>query len=188
MSHFLIVVLVPNDTEDIEQAVEDLLAPYDENMAVEPYVYKTREEVVTEKVEITEKVNSADCPDYLKDYKGKIEQMSLAEFAESYFGKEVDGEGNRLSTYSQKSKWDWYVIGGRWDNEIEGNTCPVSKLPPDFSCFAIVTPDGEWHENGNMGWWGIIINEKDKAGWELEQSILFEVYKDCLAVMVDAHI
>lgn len=188
MSHFLTVVLVPKDTEDVEQGVEKLLAPYSENMEVEPYLYKTREEVVAEKEEITKKVNSVDCPDYLKDYKGKIEQMGLAEFAKDYHEKELDDEENVLTTYNEKARWDWYEIGGRWGDEIKGSICPASELPKDFSAFAIVTPDGEWHEEGKMGWWAIVLNAKDETGWQIEQAALFEVYKDCLAVLVDCHI
>lgn len=37
----------------------------------------------------------------------------------------------------------------------EMNTAPVSEiLENKIVPFAIVTPDGEWHERGNMGWWG----------------------------------
>jgi len=37
MSHFYTVVLVPKDTDDIEAKVEELLAPYNENIEVEEY-------------------------------------------------------------------------------------------------------------------------------------------------------
>jgi len=29
--------------------------------------------------------------------------------------------------------------------------------------FAVVTPDGQWHEKGRMGWFGLVANEKEKA-------------------------
>ncbi|MCF6094545.1 hypothetical protein L1765_11280 [Microaerobacter geothermalis] len=37
MSHFVALVIVPKETEDIKQKVEELLAPYDENLEVNPY-------------------------------------------------------------------------------------------------------------------------------------------------------
>src|SRR5258708_6027803 len=37
MSHFFVMVLVPVNTTDIEEAVSTLMAPYDENVEVEPY-------------------------------------------------------------------------------------------------------------------------------------------------------
>lgn len=363
MSHFLCVVLVPKRTRNIPGKVSKLLAPYDENKKVKPYVYKTRDEVVAEKERITKKVNSGEpLEDNLKPFKG-IERMGLKEFAQSWYSKEIDEEGNVLTTYnlpqyridlcpglsynpsnvwiigdkngsgqevdcstrnevlsrmwtnetirrllnctkelgrkvlvlpslseqtecsedtgttpkvsSEKevrnqlpgiygevsktewtlrylpqtterkqmvvsgprpqnwedacsfmrqvqyglghiggrlritqcgekvphnphilsktmmtggAKWDWYEIGGRWDGEIKNNVCPISELPKDFTCFAIVTPDGEWHENGKMGWWAIVINPKDEIGWELEQAALFETYKDYIAVACDLHI
>jgi len=40
-----------------------------------------------------------------------------ADFVASY--SDVDAEGNVWSTYNPQSKWDWYVIGGRWANAWE---------------------------------------------------------------------
>lgn len=209
MSHFMCVVLVPKRTRDIKAKVAKLLVPYDENKKVKPYISQTRDKVQAKKEEVTEEVNSGKpLKDYLQEYKGKIEKMSLKEFAKSWYEQELDEDGNLLSTYNKKSKWDFWRIGGRWDGEIkeaprqsdnglnfskehealENNVCPVSKLPKDFSAFAVVAPDGEWHEKAKMGWWAIQINPKDEAGWDLEQAALFETYKDCVAVACDCHI
>lgn len=35
-----------------------------------------------------------------------------------YEGSELDAEGNMLSTYNPNSKWDWWVVGGRWSGEL----------------------------------------------------------------------
>ena len=59
MSHYLVGVIV-NDISE----VDDILAPYDEELEVEPYT-------------------------------------------------DDDGE---TTTYNPNSKWDWYSIGGRWDD------------------------------------------------------------------------
>jgi hypothetical protein len=59
MSHYLVGVVVNNISE-----VDDVLAPYNENMEVEPYI-------------------------------------------------NTDGE---TTTYNPNSKWDWYAIGGRWND------------------------------------------------------------------------
>jgi hypothetical protein len=40
--------------------------------------------------------------------------MSHAEFAEWYHSQKVEEENNLLSECNQDSKWDWYVLGGRW--------------------------------------------------------------------------
>lgn len=37
-------------------------------------------------------------------------------YMKQYFEDEmVASNGDLLSTYNPNSKWDWYVIGGRWD-------------------------------------------------------------------------
>ena len=56
-----------------------------------------------------------------------------------------------------------------------------------FSTYAVLTPDGEWHEPGEMGWWGIshASDEEEKkykmwyeAGW-LRQ-MCYAVSKDAM--------
>ena len=52
--------------------------------------------------------------------------------------------------------------------------------------FAIVTPDGEWHSRGKMGWFGQARDKKDN--WEEDALELLEQYKDDLIVGMDLHI
>lgn len=60
----------------------------------------------------------------------------------------------------------------------------VSKLVP-FSFLK----DGEWIERGDMGWWGIVSDEKDENEW-INQ--FYEMFKalpdDTLITIVDCHI
>ena len=110
-------------------------------------------------------------------------------------------------------RWDGWRIGGRWDGVLTGapterddggedgepsdeatserealrrNACPVRDLPEDRVPFAIVTPDGIWHAEGRMGWFGqpaeLDPYGEDYYDWVREQ------YPDCLAVAVDCHI
>ena len=86
-----------------------------------------------------------------------------------------------FSTRNPDSKWDWYVIGGRWHGALNTksktftNECElgeidwekksveddvalrITKQTPPF-CLVV---DGEWHEEGKMLWWGMTANEKD---------------------------
>lgn len=40
------------------------------------------------------------------------------------------------------------------------------KQQASFSTYAVVTPDGEWHEPGEMGWWGMSsASPEDKREW-----------------------
>lgn len=116
MSHFPVLI--------IGDDIEEKLAPYDENIRVEPYIDIKRKEVLKKKKEIEREVNKASEKEskeksYLQDYKnGKIEKMSLEEFAKSWYGQELDEEGNLLTTYNPDSKWDRHEIGGRWSGEL----------------------------------------------------------------------
>jgi hypothetical protein len=124
---------------------------------------------------------------------------------------ECHGTGLNKSTYNPQSEWDWYRIGGRWDGwiseapemddgeggfnfsrrfeSLERNAVVASvasekeRIP-----FAIITPDGKWHEKGNMGWWGIVMDEKDDKAWETEAKRLYAESSDHIAVCLDAHI
>ena len=58
----------------------------------------------------------------------------------------------------------------------------------DFVPFAIVK-DGEWYERGEMGWWAIVSNEKEKDDWETEvKALLKDIPGDTLLTVVDCHI
>jgi hypothetical protein len=120
--------------------------------------------------------------------------------------EDCHGTGTYRSTYNPDSQWDWWRIGGRWDGDmtgtphttdngfnfsaecetIENNSCRIKDIKPDFIPFAIVTPDGAWHEQGSMGWWGIVADEKDN--WEKEAKNIFTQYPDHIAVLCDLHI
>lgn len=137
--------------------------------------------------------------------------------------EDCKGSGKVKSTYNPKSKWDWYVIGGRWAGTIRGveatlpddenpfttgdhasaerktaqrnsvlaNSLPVSEMATpideDKIPFAILTPDGEWHERGRMGWFGMVSGDKED-NWTEEAREILSKHKACLAVAVDVHI
>lgn len=124
--------------------------------------------------------------------------------------EECGGSGKVKRTYNPLSKWDWYVVGGRWDGAIQNNrhksadggfnfgdehrqldrnTRAVAELgtekdPP----FAIVTPDGSWHERGKMGWFGSTHGNRTHGDWETEARGIFAQYTDHVAVGLDCHI
>lgn len=58
---------------------------------------------------------------------------------------------------------------------------------------AIVTfallKDGKWFERGEMGWWGIVLNEQDRDVWNAQFNKMFdELPDDTLITIVDCHI
>lgn len=59
-----------------------------------------------------------------------------------------------------------------------------------FTTFALVTPDGEWHEQGEMGWFGCSSDSPDEArAWDEQyMSFIKNANPEHYFVMVDCHI
>lgn len=105
MSHYAVAVFHRED-----QDIDELLAPYDENIDVEPYIQYTRDEAIKEgKERYKNEPNMTDA-----DYYNQIAAM--------YDSDMIDDEGNLLTTYNPDSKWDWYRIGGRFSDLLETYT------------------------------------------------------------------
>lgn len=247
MSHFSVGVICESPAD-----VDKLLAPYDENIKVEPYIGRTREQMIKNGKECREYYKGlpiAERKDYMTPF---LSATTDEEFynLEKYSDAEYDDCGNEISTYNPKSKWDWYAIGGRWSGELRLKEededgclyCDEAKIKnidfsmnkerydgclqwwennieaPDeewkgfykkeyyterykdaeeyatrnasFSTFALVTPDGEWHECGEMGWFGCSGETPDEArAWDEQyMSFIENADPEHYFVMVDCHI
>lgn len=239
MSHFTVgVILDIRIPANYHDQIENLMEPFSEHIDVPEYnktcwciennAYKRRNKGV-EKVygkwemfrlkydEIPESerpVWSEYVAPYLELEKELYEQ-ALDEVAPDEDCEDCGGSGIRQTAYNPNSKWDWYVVGGRWDgyltqnrqysengfnfgekhHQIDNNTVSVSDYlarqnTEDFGLFAYVTPTGEWVERGEMGWWAVVSNEKDGSDWHQEQINLLERYNDgnYIIVGLDCHI
>lgn len=161
MSHFSVLVLHAKD-----DSFEDLLAPFDENLEVKPYLYIPHEKAVEEMKQGLATLN----PEIQEKYKA----MSETDCLRSYFGGTIDEEGNIWSTYNPQSRWDWYSVGGRWGKHPiplkDGSSaveCPVSEI--DFGV------DQEEYDNAIKRW--SELTETDENG--LLKSEYFKIrYKD----------
>ena len=214
-------------------------------------------------------VNGLDTEYILYDYieKGGVlvdvpakEFMTLGEYAEfcGYCKRKRDenvhDEEASFGCYSNpNAKWDWFEIGGRWNNSIKMksgvfcNSCKISEIDftPDerdleinrrfweividkeplkegeerpfcfysedylkelygnketyalrksiFSTYSILTPDGEWLEPGEMGWFGISSSTtNDEKEWYNSYHGVIEKFTeenpDYMVTLVDCHI
>lgn len=235
MSHFAVAVLTDRST-----TVDELLAPFDENIVVEKYMRHTKEDLIRRAREDLEYVKTSKYDEYVKDpeaylrdkcngnplnqhyvYLGtefmsqynESDEEVLARELSYYEGDMVDSDGNAYSTYNPRSKWDWYSIGGRFSgmlldletgtnedellapeidflqmaSEEKENLLPytemlangfynpeyLKRLYPDEKTYelinttfwtrAVVTPDGEWHELGEMGYFAISSEEPEET-------------------------
>lgn len=231
MSHYAVAIF-----HRPEQDIEDLLAPYSENLEVDPYIKFTRQEAI----DYARK--------YYRDYQHKSDDECYAAVAA---GCELDDDGNILSTYNPDSKWDWYQEGGRWSGmlkrksdgelvnegrvgdlifgisqdeydyalrfwdvvvdhkpaepgedfhtfykeeyyrEYYGDRETYARHCAQFSTFAVITPDGKWHEKGEMGWFGCSSETPEQAkDWEdhYEERFIKAAAPNLFITIVDCHI
>lgn len=219
MSHFCVYVFHDKDT-----SVDNLLADYDGNIKMEPYVEYTKEDAIAKVRKDIEDYKNGTYAEYLKDpvsYEKKygynkdhinylkIEFPKMLKWTDEkcYNNKAkwykeddmIDEDGNLLTTYNPKAKWDWYEVGGRWDGGLamnlktkkSGNVCKVSQIDMDKieTPYAFIDSDGNWFERGQMGWFGISSNDKDEKDWDNEfKEFLKKQKKSTIVTLVDCHI
>lgn len=215
MSHFITLVF----TKENGRTVEELLAPYDENIVYAPYVLYTREQAIAKIRKEIEDYKNGPYTEYVSSPKKYEESHPNAEhinYLKNKFPKKLEWtddecyedmkgrfdedmiklNGDLLSTYNPNSKWDWYTIGGRWNNYLK--TLSVETTNEDYASeidwkdiipFAFVTPIGEWHERGEMGWWACVSNGKNIEDWKSEfKEFLDNLDEDTIVTVVDCHI
>lgn len=272
MSHYSVMVLSDEDT-----CVEELLAPFDESIEVPEYQRYSKQQLIENKRADLLRYRDGLYAEYLKnpmEYKlknkneGHIKYISedfpkllenidddeviYKEAISWYEPESIDETGGILSTYNPKSKWDWYVEGGRWSGSLklkDGGTTDsayadeidfspskedsdyygrvwdlvVEGVKPEnddedftskyykkesflnkygskeryievstaFSTYAVLTPDGEWHEPGEMGWWGVShASDEEEKDWYDNYAKFVEMAKEnnYLVTIVDCHI
>lgn len=101
MSHFTVTVRIPAsvDATGLEDALEKLLAPYQEN-------------------------NMGDCPqEYLKFHDAEEPELEAGETREQVMAadgyKQHPDDPNRWGYWENPNrKWDWYSLGGRWNGSL----------------------------------------------------------------------
>lgn len=145
MSHFFTVVLVrPTDGVDINTQVENLLAPFNEDLEVPAYdkdcycigriAHNYGFDIASQKVGAIQSFRDKywampeDQRPEWKEFIFEFEKIN-EEVAKAHplYEKpnpeceECNGTGKYPSTYNPQSEWDWWDIGGRWNGEIRGD-------------------------------------------------------------------
>lgn len=196
MSHFAVLVISNSDSE-FELA--SLLSPYDENMEVAPYVKYTRDEAIatvreetadgirrqTRRLDDPKQALSDDererCLKWYKIYKEREHwtDEQCYEYMRSDYPM-TDDNGSLLSTYNQKSKWDWWSVGGRFSCEYlrdKGSGQYVDEMWAEDLC---LVPDKEQYESYKR-WWEINVDgDEPKEGDEKDERMLLrpEYYRE----------
>lgn len=136
MSHFTVAVMLKDKNK-----LEEVLAPYDEDLEVPRYIKYTKEQLIEKGKKKIEDFKNNTYADFLKDpieYKNNCKNEDHIKYLEEEFPKklnwtdekiyqyeiqfyeeeEIGENGEVYSTYNPNSKWDWYSVGGRWLNEL----------------------------------------------------------------------
>ena len=151
MSHFTVAVFHRED-----QDIEDLLAPYDENTEVEPYIMFTRQEAI----------------DHARERyrtEGKTDEECWEMVAED---RQTDEDGNIYTTYNPDSKWDWWCEGGPWSGMLMLNGQKVDSGRVRDLTFPF---DEETYEH-SLRFWDVYVDHKPAKPGETYRSLYNEEY------------
>jgi hypothetical protein len=171
MGHFFAVVLLPSDTADIEARVEALMAPYEFD----------RLEYMTECWCLTEGTPLPDC--FTCAGTGKCNPNTRHEYY--VFGGHWDGQvGNKV----MESDFSIDGVERSLDPRHQqlGNNCVrVADIhDKQIHCFALITPDGEWHASAKDVWSPELTAAEDRR-WRKKVERLLIKHSDCFAVGLD---
>jgi len=182
MSHSVCcVVLDPNST------LEEQLAPFSEDLEVPKYVKYTKQQLIDkgrEKINHMKKVYRTYKKDPVKYRQGCANSAHL-EYLENKFplelkwtdeeiyqhevefyeNKDKGSDGEVYSEYNPLSKWDWWVIGGRWGGYFKAKPGCSGELgdssekpkPGYFDIMKVKDIDFNYMKNEEfekvLGWW-----------------------------------
>lgn len=207
MTHFTVgIILHKRELSRAAAFAEQQMTPYCEHLEVEPYVCYSLEQArsdIDRDIHRLEQIigrrdpayNLEKCREDLDGLRRKTPRERFGEYIR--FHTTFDAKGAPISTYNPRSKWDWYVIGGRWDGWINGRETSYERVDDNIAPteqvirtglvpHALVTPDGQWHEHGQLGWWAVLITENED--WDAQAKALLGRYPGHHVLVLDAHI
>lgn len=110
----------------------------------------------------------------------KIEDMKIEEKRELYHAQSVIKRFSNSSVFGPFDDIDKYT-GSRekFIDKVRAET---------LQTFAVLK-DGKWYKKGEVGWWGVVHNEKDEDVWNKEfKKLIDEISEDTLLSVYDCHI
>jgi hypothetical protein len=211
MSHFTMLVIGPRTNNELAAA----LAPFDEDLAVEPYIDRTKADLIADRRKKHAQAAQG-LEEFLaapKDYNGLGNRAHMrwiiqeapveAALSDDELWEKVivprqdglDAEGNVWTTYNPLARWDWYAVGGRWKGLLtttdlkQVDSAPWGELIKPVTPTFAVLKDGKWYENGRMGWWGIVHDETPAQEWgDKFTELVADLSPETVVTVVDLHI
>lgn len=181
--HYSVYVFIPKEG-DIEEDVTKRLRLYGDEHDVPPYKeYVDRDEIAAMALHYGLK---------------KTDRKALVLHMESWRGCPggIDAKGLfAVKTMNPQAKWDWYEIGGRWCRRFPSDVIEATALLEKTNLtellpFAMITPDGLWHERETFiveGWMKWRTERKKNGVWLREVKAALKAHPDARIVSVDCH-
>lgn len=216
MSHFITAVILPPAPEgediDLAAAVHNQMLPYMENCCEEPPV-EFMEFCEDDECDVDERTGKRGYwqnPNAKWDWYKGAEALRLKDGSKATFAKiaDIDTRRNEKAYSEACAFWDYKVNGAEkpnnlgdvrtWEDifkpeffiERYGDKETYARFCSDFLFRAVVTPDRDWHEVGEMGWWGVSFETReDVRDWvDHFRERFIEPYMDCTLVVLNCHI
>ncbi|MGF1674476.1 MAG: hypothetical protein ACFCUV_12445 [Rivularia sp. (in: cyanobacteria)] len=184
MGKFTALVLFPQDTNNIQEKVAEILSPYYFDLEVEPYKEYLNQEELQAEMEYLSTLSKEDIEKLGSEYEVSGENLieDLAKIKLYWYEEDVAGTDEhgayQITNINPQGKWDWYTFIEAEPRELEppiSYPCRVSDLP-DIVPYALVTPDSKWYENNGK-----------EINWDLKVQEILALYLDCLVVGLLCH-
>ncbi len=203
MTCFTALIIIQPSTVNVKSKVGELLLPYDSQTEVEPYKEYLASEELVEKINYLESLSQAEIDKIAKEWGVEANNLEiLAKFELEWFPELIDGVDEkgeyRMITFNPNGKWDWYRFLDV-ESTASGLSIPLQltvKEIPEFIPYAVVTPDGKWHELGeeagleafvNREIKGIEVINEDEINWIEKVRQIKSDFQDYLAVRLYCH-
>lgn len=183
MSHY--GLLVVTDRRPDERELEILMAPY--------YEEEGNDNCKWDWYQIGGRWTGHLDPDYDPDFDARnIETCTICNGT----GMRTDNVGNDIRSKDPNYKCNGCDGNGKrtkWPTQwakFDGDQVQVKDLKPnaDLNFFAYLV-DGQWYEKGEMGWFGIVLDEKNPDQWKEQQNKIRAALKpEQWLTVVDVHI
>lgn len=213
MHHYTLVAIsnqqMPSLHEwDIENKIDHILAPFSFDRQVDEYVYKSKETIVQELDIIKQVANGQKEHAFKRLWASKLLEMIEVKYAEvtplayakiEYSDCRIDDDSCTVySTHNPYGQYDWYEIGGRWNNHLQlaGQQLTVNaarkkdiQINDEFVPHHYVDPSGTYHHRNDLGlvkWIQTPVTAEEE--WETFFWSEFEkLHPEDVLIVVDMH-
>jgi len=203
MSHYTVTIILPDKPKNpahADEMISELVAPFDENVEVEPY--KSHVDQVRSDWRTADPAKLGWPWSYVRR-ESQVDLDDLAAVADWMSSEDepyyVDEKGlYTMSTYNPQSKWDWWVVGGRWSGfyPIEGGMADIVRKgdvrlteESNIQTYAVLA-EGVWRAPGSMGWFGMSTeDDAERADYSKWFNMFWQgLNDDAYLAVVDMHI